>query len=112
MKLREIRKLKGLTQKEVAENLGIAQVTYCNYELGNREPDIKTLIKMSQLFHATIDELVGNENDYLLNTKLLSEEEQSIIENIQKLNKNNLLKVEAYVYACLERQNEEKNDDK
>ena len=43
----------------------------------------------------------------MINTNLLSEEEKSIINIIQQLNKDFLLKVEAYAYACLERQTEE-----
>ncbi len=47
-RLRHARKEKGLTQKEMAERLGIAGSTYAGYETGFREPDLfrlKAIIK-------------------------------------------------------------------
>ena len=106
MNLKNIRKRHGLTQVQVAKMLGIAQVTYCNYELGNREPDFKTLKKMSNLFHVTIDELIGNENNYFIKEQY-TKEEIAIIENIKKLSKEDLLKVEAFTLKCLKKQKEQ-----
>ena len=59
-KLIELRMSKGFTQKLVAFMLQINAPTYSNYEQGTREPDIKTLIKISQLYGVSIDEIVGN----------------------------------------------------
>lgn len=47
-KLKEARKNKGLTQQELAKQIGVAKSTLAGYEKGNREPDvfkIKGLIK-------------------------------------------------------------------
>ena len=59
-KLLALRKEKGFTQKDVADRLGISRQAYANYETGNREPDITTLIKIAQLFEVSVDELVEN----------------------------------------------------
>ena len=61
MNLKDLRKKKGVTQKEVADFLQIATMTYCGYETGKREPNIETLVKMANYFGCSVDELVGNE---------------------------------------------------
>ena len=60
---------------------------------------------MADLFNASLDELFNREDFSFLNLTYLSNEEKSIIENLRNLNKENLLKVEAYVFAKLEEQN-------
>lgn len=57
--LRQLREEQGKTQHEIAEILGISQKTYCNYEKGNRRPDIETLIALADYFRVSIDFLVG-----------------------------------------------------
>lgn len=59
MRLRELRKAKGLTQREVAEIIGYAQISYARYEKGEREPDIATLCKLAEYFNVTVDYLIG-----------------------------------------------------
>ena len=58
MNIAKIRKEKGLSQKNVACAVGIAPNALSNYELGKRQPPIDVLIKLSDLFGCTIDELV------------------------------------------------------
>jgi len=58
-RLHELRKIKNLTQNEAAEAMGIVSRTYGGYERGEREPDIKTMIKMADYFNCTLDYLVG-----------------------------------------------------
>ena len=57
-----LRKRKGLTQKDMADYLGISRQAYANYETGNREPDIHTLKSLSEYFHVSIDTLLDNES--------------------------------------------------
>lgn len=58
-RLKQLRKEKGLTQKEVAFALGIALTTYANYEQGTREPSIETIIKICKYFDVSSDYLIG-----------------------------------------------------
>ena len=48
MRLKEIRKSKGLTQKQIADYLGFNPSVYSRYEAGEREPSIPTLIQFSR----------------------------------------------------------------
>lgn len=40
--LKKAREQKGLTQKDVAEIIGVAKSTYSLYESGSREPNVQT----------------------------------------------------------------------
>lgn len=57
--LRELREQRNMTQKEVAEALGIERNSYGNYELGNRTPDKTMLIKLANFFDVSADYLLG-----------------------------------------------------
>ncbi len=58
-RLKEIRKERNFTQKNVADHLGIAERAYQNYEYGKREPNLETLIKLANYFDVTLDFLSG-----------------------------------------------------
>ena len=51
--------MNNLTQREVAQKLGIAQPSYIRYENGKAEPTIENLIKLADLFDVSIDFLCG-----------------------------------------------------
>lgn len=61
-KIRELRKERGMTQKEVAERLGIGGSTMTMYETGRREPNMETLIKIADFFDVSTDYLLGKTN--------------------------------------------------
>lgn len=48
---------KGLTQKEVAEEIGIHFGTYQKYEYEERIPDGKIMLKLIKFFELDIDEV-------------------------------------------------------
>ncbi|MDE5667074.1 MAG: helix-turn-helix transcriptional regulator [Clostridia bacterium] len=58
-RLKDLRSEKGLTQKEVAEQLKVSTTCYSGYEQGYREPDLKTLIKICKFFEVSSDYLLG-----------------------------------------------------
>ena len=58
----EYRKLKGISQKEFAEKLGISAGNLCEWEKGRIEPSISALIKMAELLDVSVDELIDREN--------------------------------------------------
>lgn len=59
--LQRIRKERFITQKQMAEFLGIAPNAYQNYEYGKREPNLDTLISIADFFEISLDELVGRD---------------------------------------------------
>ena len=60
-RLKELRKERGLTQKEVAEALGIHSVTYLHYEKGQHEPPLSLLADMAKFYGESVDYLLGIE---------------------------------------------------
>lgn len=59
-RLKMYRTQHNLTQKTVAEAIGISLRGYQQYEQGKFQPNIEKLIKLADLYHITIDELVGH----------------------------------------------------
>lgn len=59
--LKSVRLENGLTQKQVAEHLGVVESCYANWEQGRTEPNIEMLRKLSTLLHITIDELLNEQ---------------------------------------------------
>lgn len=58
MRLREIRKAKGISQLKLALDLNTNQNTISRYETGEREPGICELIKIADYFDVSIDYLL------------------------------------------------------
>ena len=67
MRIREVRISKNVSQKDLAIAVNISQTALCNYEKGNREPRIETLILISEALDCTIDELVKGEKENGIN---------------------------------------------
>lgn len=59
MKLRKIRKEKGISQLKLALDLNMSQNTISRYETGEREPGINELIKLADYFDVSVDYLLG-----------------------------------------------------
>jgi transcriptional regulator with XRE-family HTH domain len=60
--LRKARREKKLTQQQVADLLGVAKSTYCQYETGASEPNILRLKKLAKILETNIDSLLGIES--------------------------------------------------
>ena len=58
--LKLLRKLKGASQQDVADFVGVTQSGYQKYETGQREPPIEVLKKLSEYFGVSIPELVSD----------------------------------------------------
>ena len=59
-KIYQLRTTRGnKTQAEVAEKLHISRTAYAGYESGRNEPDLKTLVKIADLYGVSLDYLAG-----------------------------------------------------
>jgi len=58
MRLKEIRKEKGISQLKLAIELNTNQNTISRYETGEREPGINELIRIADYFNISIDYLL------------------------------------------------------
>ncbi|MBE6806665.1 MAG: helix-turn-helix transcriptional regulator [Ruminococcaceae bacterium] len=67
MRLRELRKARGISQLKLAMDLNTNQNTISRYETGEREPGIAELITLADYFDVSIDYLLertDNPNRY------------------------------------------------
>ena len=54
----------GYTQKQVADLLGVDRSTYSYYELGKIKPDVKTIMKLSEIFKVHYTKILESEVRY------------------------------------------------
>ncbi len=59
----ELRKEKGLTQRELSEILGVSDKTISHWERDESSPDISILPELSSIFGITVDELLKREKN-------------------------------------------------
>ncbi len=65
-RLRELRKSKGISLKELGAIVGVAESTMSLYESGKRQPDYETLLKLAEYYGVTVDYLLrGSEEEQL-----------------------------------------------
>ena len=58
--LRYARRSLNLTQKDVANDLGVVESCYANWEQGRTEPSISMLRKLSEILDTNIDTLIND----------------------------------------------------
>ncbi|MGQ7776802.1 helix-turn-helix domain-containing protein [Bacillus sp. WC2507] len=61
--IRDLRKQKGITQKELAQSLQLSESTIGMYERNERQPDYNTLIRIADYFKVSTDFLLGRAFD-------------------------------------------------
>ena len=59
--LKELRKEKGITQEQFAENLNVSGRTVSRWETGTNMPDISLLVDIAEFFDVSIPEIINGE---------------------------------------------------
>ena len=62
-RLKDLREDNDITQKELAEYLHIKQNTYSQYENGQRQLPIDTLIALAKFYNTSTDYILGLTNE-------------------------------------------------
>lgn len=92
--LRELRLERGMSQVELGKLLGVTGSQIGMLEQGKREPSIKILIKLSEVFNVPVDFLVRDDHDNVSKTLAnyyndncfpYSDEDQCILEFCKEL---------------------------
>ena len=88
-RLRWLRERSGLTQKFVAEKIGVKNNTLSSYESSKRQPDYITLKKLADLYEVTIDYIItGNKNALIVSVAgqeiSLTSDELKIFEELKR----------------------------
>lgn len=64
-RLVQLRKKRGLTQQQIADEIGINRGSYSNWEKGKREPSFENLVKLASILGTSTDYLLGTSNNYI-----------------------------------------------
>lgn len=62
-RIKELRTIKGLTQKQLAKESGLSVRGIQNYELEERVPTLQAAISLADFFDVSLDYLVGRSDD-------------------------------------------------
>lgn len=60
IRIKELRKEQGFTQKQLADKLQVSNSAVCDWERGRTQPDLETLVAIARLFGVSVDYLLGN----------------------------------------------------
>ena len=77
-----------LSQRELAERLGVAKSVISYYESGDRYPSYDVLVKMAHLFHVTTDYLLDIEKVRMIDVSNLTDEKIDVVVNVIKAFEN------------------------
>lgn len=77
--LKELRLKSGLTQKQLAAQMGVTKSLISFYELQERVPSPSVLVKLSTIFHVSTDYLLGIDTTKRLDVSDLEEDDIKVI---------------------------------
>lgn len=80
--LKNLRKEKGLTQKELGSKLNVTEATICKYENNTAMPPFETVRSLAAILNVSLDVLYGNEPSHTLSLHGLSNEQSKIMEDL------------------------------
>lgn len=72
-KLKELRKNSALTQKQIADVLGIDRSTYSYYENGKASPSLAVLMRIAKVFNVTLDYVIYGDDSKTVQANVLSD---------------------------------------
>ena len=82
-KLYEYRKNKNWSQEELAERLEVSRQTVSKWESGRAIPELNKLIRISEIYNVTVDELVKDEVEMNeTNVKKVNKFNKKIVKNV------------------------------
>lgn len=103
--LKLLRTRKEIKQEEIASALNITRSAYANYEQGRRTPDLDTIIKIAEFYDTSIDFIIGNEKEKVIENELIKEintisDKGTVLAIIDELKECNASqKIEIYNYT-------------
>lgn len=90
-RLKDLRIAKDVSQREVAEYLGVSVAAYSLYEIGKREPNISTLKKLAKYYNVSPSYLLGWDESknqsgfYIDNVKISPANLHSMVDQVMEV---------------------------
>lgn len=79
---------KKMTQKQVADRIGLAISAVSSYESGSRYPSYDVLLKLARIFHVSTDYLLGITETRNIDVTGLSDDEINAISQLVDMLRN------------------------
>ena len=80
--LKKLRAQSGMTQKELADKMGLTKAVISYYELQERYPSPEVLVKLSAIFHVSTDYLLGLERTNTVDITGLSDSDVMLVRQL------------------------------
>lgn len=100
-KLKKARNIKGITQEQAAELLGVSRQTISNWENDKSYPDIMSVIKMSDIYSVSLDHLLKEEKSMKQTYQEFLEESTNTVKAKRNLGKIILLSTYFVIWAAV-----------
>lgn len=115
-KLRELRNSAGLTQSELAQRINRSKANISKYEKDDLEPNLDTLVAISEIFDVSIDYLLGKKPGEAPagsshSAPQISKDVASIIEFYDELSHNGREKALEYMEMLRDKEKKENGND-
>lgn len=94
MRLRQIRRSKGISQSVLAEKLGLTKQAISNYESGANAPTHSMLLRIADFMEADLDYLTGR----------VDEKSAALMEKIRRLSPDGIEEVTRFADAVMEKE--------
>lgn len=77
--LKELRIQNGMTQQQLATQIGVSKSVISYYELQERTPSPEILVKLSAIFHVSADYLLGIDKNNSLDVSGLEKDDIAVL---------------------------------
>lgn len=80
LRIKEIRKRRGLSQRELARRINKSYSVVCGYESNAQQPPLDVAISIASVLHVSLDHLVGNADTCAYSFTSITKQQEEIIE--------------------------------
>ena len=87
-RLRQLRKEKNLTQKQLASLIGVQHAVISFYELGDRTPSPQIIKKLAVTLHVSSDYLLGIEKQDIIHLDGLDDSDKLVVRTLVETLRN------------------------
>lgn len=84
-KLRSLREERNLTQKQIADRIGVTVSAISAYEAGIRFPALHSVAKLASIYHVSTDYLLGVDERKQIDISKLNDEQRTVILQLVEL---------------------------
>ena len=81
-RLRDLREDHDMTQKQIAQMLGMSQTGYSKYETGENDIPTAVLIKLADFYKTSTDYLLGIDSSLSVDISKLNDKEKTYVYNL------------------------------